>query len=615
MVSTNSQRYRQRDHVSGGGMGGEGPPPALWVRGTGGASSGGCCQENLVGTVVQVAMGGKQHLCPISWLSQDVCLAFFGHPMSHSFPWSLATKKWTCQICCHNSRPNSSHCVRSAAHRRAELVRDVCTVLGFGRLGPRKARPGQLPRHVRPGQADSTSGNGERQRTAPQPKPRGRSTGTSELAVQIKCVRTQMGQCDGADGGTESMQNKLIRPEKRKASGQSCADDLAVQLKVINRCESKISVTFAEIAWLRKVRCGKEEELQKQQKKSEVEFAKWELAKMRVNIVDAKAQVRAAGWTAERSFGILDRHRVSGWRQVQGHLLNLGRGHWRKTGRCEQWRERIDTLSRCRSEQHEHALVLSRELNDLRASPTKLNSEPRLRRFSCIAFWFLQRGRCAAFRTGVAKSWDIPRAGGKILMENAKWTLVKMSSQCKHRGFPSLGQACTYFHSLVSARWPSEALQVNEEKFGEVPDVFEFRITAADSESERSQACAGLAGRGLRALQEAKQKRQKQCGGPSSLSEEENSVGASGQAAVGRKILLCPTLSFSWSGSLDDSAREFVLVTPQNFGKLGLWLCLKGFVLLQCPCFATPRQLAPFSRSRFSLPAVFFVYGTYSWVA
>ena len=312
MVSTNSQRYRQRDHVSGGGMGGEGPPPALWVRGTGGASSGGCCQENLVGTVVQVAMGGKQHLCPISWLSQDVCLAFFGHPMSHSFPWSLATKKWTCQICCHNSRPNSSHCVRSAAHRRAELVRDVCTVLGFGRLGPRKARPGQLPRHVRPGQADSTSGNGERQRTAPQPKPRGRSTGTSELAVQIKCVRTQMGQCDGADGGTESMQNKLIRPEKRKASGQSCADDLAVQLKVINRCESKISVTFAEIAWLRKVRCGKEEELQKQQKKSEVEFAKWELAKMRVNIVDAKAQVRAAGWTAERSFGILDRHRVSG---------------------------------------------------------------------------------------------------------------------------------------------------------------------------------------------------------------------------------------------------------------------------------------------------------------
>ena len=194
-------------------------------------------------------------------------------------------------------------------------------------------------------------------------------------------------------------------------------------------------------------------------------------------------------------------------------------------------------------------------------------------------------------------------------MENAKWILVKMSSQCKHRGFPSLGQACAYIHSLVSARWPSEALQVNVEKFGEVPDVFEFRTTAADSESERSQACAGLAGRGLRALQEAKQKRQKQCGGPSSFSsEEENSVGASGQAAVGRKILLRPILSFSWSGSLDNSARVFVLVTPQNFGKLGSWLCLKGFGLLQCPCFATPHQLVPFSRSRFSLPALFCVW-------
>ena len=32
MVSTNPQRYRQRDHVSGGGMGGAGPPPAPLLR-------------------------------------------------------------------------------------------------------------------------------------------------------------------------------------------------------------------------------------------------------------------------------------------------------------------------------------------------------------------------------------------------------------------------------------------------------------------------------------------------------------------------------------------------------------------------------------------------------
>ena len=254
----------------------------------------------LVGTVVQVAMGGKQHLCPFSGLSQDVCLAFFGHPMSHSFSLGLLPLKGGHVKSVAITADRIPRTVFVVLHiAAAELVRDVCTVLGFGQLGRRTARPGPLPRHRRPGQADSTSGNGERQITAPQPKPRGRSTGTSELAVQIKCVRTQMAQCDGADGDTESLQNELIRLEKRKASGQSCADVLAVQLRDFNMCESKISVTFAEIAWLRKVRCGKEEDLQKQQKKkSEVEFAKWELAKMRVNIVDAKTQVRAAGWTA-----------------------------------------------------------------------------------------------------------------------------------------------------------------------------------------------------------------------------------------------------------------------------------------------------------------------------
>ena len=318
MVSTDFCRCLHRDHVPGGGMGGEGPPPAPWVRGTWGASRGGCCREILVGTVVQVAIGGKQHLCPFPWLSQDVCLAFFGHPMSHFSPRSLATRAWACQLCCHNSRPNFSHCFGGAAHRRAELVRDVCTVFGFEQLGPRTARFGPLLRRRRPGQADSAGGNGERQRSALQPKPRGRSTSTSELAVRIKCI---------------------------------------------------------------------------------------------------KAQIRI---------------------------------------------------------------------------------------------------------------------------------LVKMSSQYKHRG------------------------------------------------------------RGFRAMQEAKQKRQKQCGGTSFFSQEEEvSVGVSSQAAVG---------SFSWSGTLDVSARVFVLVTPQNFGKLGSWLCLKGFGLLQCPFFAASHQLVPFSRSRFSLPVLFGLW-TYSWVA
>ena len=36
----------------------------------------------------------------------------------------------------------------------------------------------------------------------------------------------------------------------------------------------------------------------------------------------------------EHVVGILDRQGVRGWKQVQGHLLTLGRGHWRKTGRC-----------------------------------------------------------------------------------------------------------------------------------------------------------------------------------------------------------------------------------------------------------------------------------------
>ena len=82
---------------------------------------------------------------------------------------------------------------------------------------------------------------------------------------------------------------------REKFLGHSRDDDLAVQLRVFNLCESKTSVTSAEIAWLRKARCVKEVQ---QKKKSEAEFAKWELAKMRINIVDAKAQVKAAGCTA-----------------------------------------------------------------------------------------------------------------------------------------------------------------------------------------------------------------------------------------------------------------------------------------------------------------------------
>ena len=87
---------------------------------------------------------------------------------------------------------------------------------------------------------------------------------------------------------------------------------------------------------------------------------------------------------------------------------------------------------------------------------------------------------------------------------------------------PKLGQAVAYIQSLVSARRPNpEAMQVDLEKNDEDGDDLEVRRIAAEFKRERDQACADIAERESRAMQEAKQKRQKQCGVSTPLPAEE----------------------------------------------------------------------------------------------
>ena len=383
--------------------------------------------------------------------------------------------------------------------------------MGFRQFGPRTARPGAQPQQGRPWRANSTSGNGERQRDRTPVETKRWSTGTSELAAQIKCVRAQIGQCNDAGRGTESLQNELIRLEKRKASGQSCKANLAVQLKDINLCESNISATSVEIARLRNVWLEKEDELQKlQREKSEAGNAKWELAK--ANASDLSLDNISSGFVSS---------------------------------------------------------VHTRRARSANTEGSQTRASDRLHSIF---------GVCKAKRY--------------------RWIWRRLMKFCDH---------------------------------------LEVRRIVAEFKRERDQACAGIADRVSRAMQEAKQKRQKQCGVSAPLPSEEvaqwgarflasrsdpvrlravlqeeddescvcqeNFVGTSGQVAVVRKLLLCPILSFSWGGSLDVSSRGAVLVPPQNSGKLGLRKRMEGFVLLQCPWFATLHQPAPFFRSRLSLPA------------
>ena len=141
--------------------------------------------------------------------------------MSHPFPSSLPTKKWTCQLCRYNNRPNSSQCVSGARHHRAALVRYGGTALGFRQLRSRTARPDAQPRQERPWRANRTSGNGEGQRTAHQSKPKGKNRGTSEPDAQSKCVRAQFRLCNDAGRDTESLQSELqgFSPLSQKSLG------------------------------------------------------------------------------------------------------------------------------------------------------------------------------------------------------------------------------------------------------------------------------------------------------------------------------------------------------------------------------------------------------------
>ena len=86
---------------------------------------------------------------------------------------------------------------------------------------------------------------------------------------------------------------------------------------------------------------------------------------------------------------------------------------------------------------------------------------------------------------------------------------------------PRLGQAIAYIQSLVSARRPPEAMQVDLEKNDEDCDDLEARRIVAEFKRERDQACADIAERESRAMQEAKQKRKKQCGVSTPLLSEE----------------------------------------------------------------------------------------------
>ena len=146
--------------------------------------------------------------------------------MSQPVPWSVVTSRWTCQLCRHNNARNTSHCACGASHRRAALVRDRGTALGWKQLGPRSARPAPQPRRDTPWRANGSGGKGEGQRTAPQSK-----TDTTDLDGQIKCVRAQikLGQDAGRD--TAALQDELRQLEEKRALDKSDNAKLAEQLR------------------------------------------------------------------------------------------------------------------------------------------------------------------------------------------------------------------------------------------------------------------------------------------------------------------------------------------------------------------------------------------------
>ena len=86
---------------------------------------------------------------------------------------------------------------------------------------------------------------------------------------------------------------------------------------------------------------------------------------------------------------------------------------------------------------------------------------------------------------------------------------------------PKLGQAIAYIQTLVSARRPPETMHVDLEENDDDCDDMEVGRIAAEFKRERDQACADIAVGESRAMQEAKQKRQKKCGETTPLPEEE----------------------------------------------------------------------------------------------
>ena len=83
----------------------------------------------------------------------------------------------------------------------------------------------------------------------------------------------------------------------------------------------------------------------------------------------------------EHVVGLLDKHGERSREEARGHLAALGRGHWNKTTRCEQWRERIDSLSHCGNSPCDLTLLQSRQLlEDLRLFVTKVNNERKQER-------------------------------------------------------------------------------------------------------------------------------------------------------------------------------------------------------------------------------------------
>ena len=77
---------------------------------------------------------------------------------------------------------------------------------------------------------------------------------------------------------------------------------------------------------------------------------------------------------------------------------------------------------------------------------------------------------------------------------------------------PKIGEALAYIQVAAELRKPPEAMQVDLEKNDEDSEDPEIRRIAADFKRERDQACAGIAERESRALQEAKLLRQRQFG-------------------------------------------------------------------------------------------------------